>query len=835
MSLQEQFLSAVLEEVVGDRFGRYSKYIIQDRAIPDVRDGLKPVQRRILYAMYDSGNTPDKPYRKSAKTVGDVMGNYHPHGDSSIYEGMARMAQPWKMAHMLVDGHGNWGSMDDDPPAAMRYTEARLSAIAMELLRDIEKRTVLFKDNFDNSTKEPVVLPARYPNLLVNGVSGISSGFATEIPSHNLREVIDACIAIMTTPEITVNELMGIVKGPDFPTGGIIMGEDGIREAYETGKGKIYVRSKTSIEDLRGGKQQIVVTEIPYQIVKSKLVNVIDSLRMEKKIEGIAEVRDESGRNGMRIVIELKKEADAEGILAYLLKKTDLQTTYNFNMVAIVNKAPRQLGIKSMLEAYIAHQKEVVTNRTQYDLEKAEDRAHVVEGLVKALNILDRVIETIKASKNRQDAQNNLMEQYGFSERQADSILTLQLYRLTNLEITQLEKELAETLKKIAFLRSILESPRKLMNVIKDELTEIRDKYGIDRRSLIQGEVEELKVNLEVTVPAEEVIVTLSREGYVKRTSLLSFTRSGGDMSTAGVKDGDSIRYCLGLNTLDPILIFTQKGQYYLLPVHQIPEFKWKDTGTAIVNVLPLAKDDKIVGVVTVKPSELSAEAVSSEEQGPVLVFVTKRGQVKRTSLSEYATTRNMAIAACKVADGDEIIRVFRTDEAADILLITEQGMSIRFSESDASLQGRVAGGVRGIMLKETDSVVDAFTVSGDEGEILVLSDYGYAKRSLLLDYPIQGRGGKGIQTFEFKEGKRVRPNGTKLIAGFYVKDEASIIALMNSGTVSEFNSESAPIDDRRGIGKLMTAVERTDLLVDAYRTPLLSVNPNSSNPNTSN
>ncbi|MFD0670341.1 DNA gyrase subunit A [Cohnella sp. GCM10027633] len=826
MSLLENFLPAFLEEVVGDRFGRYSKYIIQDRAIPDVRDGLKPVQRRILYAMYDSSNTPDKPYRKSAKTVGDVMGNYHPHGDSSIYEGMVRMAQPWKMAHMLVDGHGNWGSMDDDPAAAMRYTEARLSWIAMELLRDIEKRTVQFKDNFDNTTKEPVVLPARYPNLLVNGVSGISSGFATEIPTHNLREVIDACIAVMNKPDITVAELMTIVRGPDFPTGGLIMGEDGIREAYETGKGRIYLRSKTAIEDLRGGKQQIVVTEIPYQVVKSKLVNAIDNLRMEKKVEGIAEVRDESGRNGLRIVVELKKEADAEGILAFLLKKTDLQTTYNFNMVAIVNKAPRQLGIKAMLDAYIEHQKEVVTHRTQYDLEKAEDRAHVLEGLVKALNILDQVIETIKRSKNRQDAQNNLVAEYGFTERQADAILTLQLYRLTNLEITQLEKEHADTLKKIAQLRAILDSPRKLLGVIKDELTEIRDKFGIDRRSLIQGEVEELKVNLEVTVPAEDVIVTLSREGYAKRTSLLSFTRSGGEMDSAGVKEGDVIRYSLGVSTLDPLLIFTQKGQYYLLPVHQIPEFKWKDTGTAIVNLLPgLAKDDRIVGVITAKPAELTASSSdgegAGEASGPVLVFVTRRGQVKRTLLTEYATSRNMAIAACKVSDGDEIIRVFRSDAQSDLMLITEQGMSIRFGEAEVSLQGKVAGGVRGIVLKENDGVADAFQVEGDEGEVLVVSDHGYAKRSLLLDYPIQGRGGKGIQTFEFKEGKRVKPNGTKLIAGFLVKEAVGLLALSAGGTLSEFSSEGTPIDDRRGQGKQMTAIERGDSLIDTFRKPL--------------
>lgn len=820
MSVGEQFLPAFLEEVVGDRFGRYSKYIIQDRAIPDVRDGLKPVQRRILYAMYDSGNMPDKPYRKSAKTVGDVMGNYHPHGDSSIYEGMVRMAQPWKMAHTLVDGHGNWGSMDDDPAAAMRYTEARLSTIAMELLRDIEKRTVLFKDNFDNSAKEPVVLPSRFPNLLVNGASGISSGFATEIPTHNLREIIDACIALIQKPDMTVAELMGIVKGPDFPTGGLIMGEEGIREAYETGKGRIYVRAKTAVEDMRGGKQQIVISEIPYQVVKSKLVNAMDNLRLEKKVEGIAEVRDESGRNGLRIVIELKKDADADGILAFLLKKTDLQVAYNFNMVAIVNKAPRQLGLKAMLEAYVEHQREVVTFRSQYDLEKANDRKEVLEGLVKALSILDQVIATIRASKNRQDAQNNLIARFGFSERQADSILTLQLYRLTNLEITQLQKELNETLKKIAELTAILENPRKLLKVIRDELTEIREKYGIDRRSVIQGEVEELKVNLEVLVPAEEVLVTLSREGYVKRTSLLSFTRSGGELGSAGVKERDVIRWSLSLNTLDPLLLFTQKGQYFLLPVHQIPEFKWKETGTAIVNVLPLAKDDRIVAVVPVKSADLAPVAGEAAEDGPALVFVTRRGQVKRTALSEYATNRTMAITACKVADGDEIIQVFRADQPADMLLVTEQGMSIRFSQLEVSLQGKVAGGVRGITLKDGDFLADAMQVEGDEGEVLVLSDYGYAKRSLLLDYPQQGRGGKGIVTFEIKEGKRVRPNGTKLVASFCVKEEIALLALTKGGQTVAFSSEAAPLEDRRGTGKSIAAPEKGDWLVTAFGKP---------------
>lgn len=706
MSNLEQFLPAFLEEIVGDRFGRYSKYIIQDRAIPDVRDGLKPVQRRILYAMYDSGNTPDKPYRKSAKTVGDVMGNYHPHGDSSIYEGMVRMAQPWKMGHILVDGHGNWGSMDDDPAAAMRYTEARLSPLAIELLRDIDKRTVMFKDNFDNTTKEPVVLPSRYPNLLVNGTSGISAGFATEIPPHNLREVIDGCIAVMNRPETTLEELMQIIKGPDFPTGGLIMGEEGIRDAYATGKGRIYLRAKTAIEDMRGGRQQIVITEIPYQVVKSRLVTAMENIRLEKKVEGIAEVRDESGRNGLRIVIELKKDTDANGILAYLLKKTDLQVAYSFNMVAIVNKTPQQLGIRQMLDAYIAHQKEVVTFRTQYDLEKAEDRAHVLEGLVKALNLLDEVIAAIKASKNRADAQQNLVQKFAFSERQADAILTLQLYRLTNLEITSLEKEHKEVMKRIAYLRSILNSDKKLIGVIRDEMMEIHAKFGINRRSDIQGEVEELKVNLEVMVTPEEVLVTLSNEGYMKRTSMLSFTRSGGEVGNAGVKEGDIVRGLYAVNTIDNLLLFTKKGQYYTLPVHQIPEFKWKDTGTAVVNIVPIPKDDAIISVIPVKDFNVP---------GASLVFVTKRGQVKRTELKDYMSTRSTAIAACKVSEGDEVIKIMPSDGTKQLMLVSKQGWSIRFSESEVNPMGRVAGGVRGMQLKEDDELIAADWVSEDE------------------------------------------------------------------------------------------------------------------------
>lgn len=806
MSLSEQFMPAFLEEVVGDRFGRYSKYIIQDRAIPDVRDGLKPVQRRILYAMYDSGNTPEKPYRKSAKTVGDVMGNYHPHGDSSIYDGMVRMAQPWKMGHMLVDGHGNWGSQDDDPAAAMRYTEARLSPIAMEMLRDIEKRTVLFKDNFDNTAKEPVVLPSRYPNLLVNGVSGISSGFATEIPPHNLRETIDACIAVMEKPSIELDEIMMFMKGPDFPTGGLIMGGDGILDAYRTGKGRIYLRSKTDIENMRGGKQQIVITEIPYQVVKSRLVTAMENIRLEKKVEGIAEVRDESGREGLRIVVELKKEADAQGILAYLLKKTDLQVTYNFNMVAIVNKAPQQLGLKSILEAYIAHQREVVTFRTRFELEKAEDRAHVLEGLVKALNILDEVIAAIKASKNRQDAQNNLMWMFGFSERQADSILTLQLYRLTNLEITSLEKELGELMKKIAQLRSILDSDRKLIGVIRKELMEIREKYGIDRRSAIQGEVEELKVNLEVLVNAEDVFVTLSKEGYIKRTGMQSFTRSGGERNASGVKEGDYIAQVLEVNTLENLLVFTKKGQYFLLPVHQVPEFKWKDPGTAIVNVIPLAKDDRISSVLAVK---------SFEEPDHSLVFVTRKGQVKRTELKEYVTKRSGAVAACKVGKDDEVLSVHLSTGGKDIMLITKEAMAIRFREDEVNPMGRVSGGVRGIQLKETDEVVSVLWVEGDEGEVAILSDLGYGKRSLLLDYALQSRGGKGLATFEFKEGKRVKPNGSRIAGAFYCREQRNVTVMTKEGQSHHISSEAVPITERKHIGKLLVHVDKQDEIVE--------------------
>ncbi|NBI28045.1 DNA gyrase subunit A [Chengkuizengella marina] len=810
MSQVEQFLPAFLEEVVGDRFGRYSKYIIQDRAIPDVRDGLKPVQRRILYAMSEAGNHSDKPYRKSAKTVGDVMGNYHPHGDSSIYDGMVRMAQFWKMGHVLIDGHGNWGSMDDDPPAAMRYTEARLSSIASELLRDIEKDTVLFKDNFDNTMKEPVVLPSRFPNLLVNGVSGISSGFATEIPPHNLGEVIEACIDLMDNPQLTLEDLMKKIKGPDFPTGGIIMGEKGLKEAYTTGKGKIFLRAKTSIENLKGGKQQIVISEIPYQVVKSRLVTAMENIRLEKKVEGIAEVRDESGRDGLRIVVELKKEANAEGILAYLLKKTDLQINYNFNMVAIVNKAPKQLGLKRILEAYIEHQKEVVTFRSQYDLNKAQDKAHVLEGLVKALNILDDVIETIKASKNRQDAQQNLVAKFTFTEKQADAILTLQLYRLTNLEISSLEKELVEVNKMIAKLRAILDSPKKLMNVIKKELTEISKVYAIHRRSNIQEEVEKLEVNLEVMVNPEDVLVTVSKEGYIKRSSLLSFTRSGGELESTGLKEGDMVRFIMEVNTIENLLIFTKSGQYYMLPVHQIPEYKWKDNGTAIVNVIPIDKEDPIVNIIPVK---------DFEEEGKSLVFITKNGQVKRSLLKDYATKRSIGIVACKLNPHDQIIDVQLSDEMGDLLLVTKLGMTIRFRENEVKSMGRVSAGVKGIQLKDLDEVIAAAWIKdNDSGEIFVISERGYGKSTLVSDYMLQGRGGKGVVSFEFKTGKRVRSNGYQLMYACLIKEPENLTAILNNGQIQQFTTQAAPIQERKSTGKQLITMTKEEQISEVVK-----------------
>ena len=617
-----------LEAVMGERFGRYSKYIIQERALPDIRDGLKPVQRRILFAMNEDGNTFDKPFRKSAKSVGNVMGNYHPHGDSSIYEAMVRLSQYWKLREPLIEMHGNNGSMDGDPPAAMRYTEARLSEIAAEMLKDIDKKTVEMVPNFDDTEFEPTVLPARFPNLLVNGATGISAGYATEIPTHNLSETIQATIYLMDHPKAELDDLMKFIKGPDFPTGGIMLGLDGIKKAYETGRGKAMLRARTRIEDVRGAKQQIVIEEIPYEVNKALLVKKIDEIRLQKKAEGIAEVRDESDREGLRIVIELKKDANAQGILNYLFKNTDLQISYNFNMVAIDHKCPKHVGLKKILESYLEHQRIVVTKRTEFDLNKAKERKHIVDGLIKALSILDDVIKTIRASKNKKDAKANLVSSFDFTEKQAEAIVSLQLYRLTNTDVTALQNEAEDLERKIVEYTKILNNGKELDKVIKKELKTIDKKYGTPRLTEIRAEIEELKIDTEVMVAQEDVMLLVSRDGYVKRSSLRSFKAS--DESDNGLKEEDVVVLMKVANTLDHLLMFTNKGNVIYRPIHDIVDSRWKDTGEHLSQTVGLSDDERVIEAFTFD---------SLEKEG-AFVFATKEGMIKQTLLKDLKPGR---------------------------------------------------------------------------------------------------------------------------------------------------------------------------------------------------
>lgn len=735
MSTVEKFRDLPLEEVLGDRFGRYSKYIIQDRALPDARDGLKPVQRRILYAMHVEGNTHDKGFRKSAKTVGNVIGNYHPHGDSSVYDAMVRMSQDWKLRNVLVEMHGNNGSIDGDPPAAMRYTEARLSAISTELLRDIDKRTVDFVPNFDDTSNEPVVLPAMFPNLLVNGSTGISAGYATEIPPHQLGEVIDATIMRIDHPDCTVDDLMTVIKGPDFPTGGIIQGIDGIKKAYETGKGKIIIRGKAEIEEIRGGKQQIVITEIPFEVNKANLVKKMDELRIDRKVEGIAEVRDETDRTGLRIVIELKKDGDAEGVLNYLYKNTDLQIPYNFNMVAIYNKRPMLMGLPKLLDAYIEHRKAVVTNRSKFELQKARDRQHIVEGLMKALSILDEVISTIRASKDKRDAKENLTKKFGFSEPQAEAIVSLQLYRLTNTDITALQEEAKELDKKIVELLSILESDKKLLSVIKKELKEVKKSYNDERLTKIEEEIEELKINLDVMVASEDVIVTVTKEGYIKRTSLRSYSASGGQ--DFGMKDSDSLLYQYEMNTKDVILLFTNKGNYLYCPVHQLPDIRWKDIGQHIANIIPIDRDEQIVKALPVKD-------FTKQEY---LLFITKQGMVKKTELALYQAQRySKPLVALNLKGDDELIDVHLTDGNQQVFLASRFGYGLWFKEEDVNIVGARAAGVKGMNLKEGDFVAGGQIISNPENEFVILvTQRGALKKMKLSEFELASRAKRGV------------------------------------------------------------------------------------------
>lgn len=725
-----------LEAVMGERFGRYSKYIIQERALPDIRDGLKPVQRRILFAMHEDKNTFDKPFRKSAKSVGNVMGNFHPHGDSSIYEAMVRLSQDWKLREPLIEMHGNNGSMDGDPPAAMRYTEARLSMIAAEMLKDIDKKTVDMVLNFDDTEYEPTVLPARFPNLLVNGATGISAGYATEIPTHNLDETIQATIYLMKHPEASLEELMQFIKGPDFPTGGILQGLDGIKKAYETGRGRAMLRAKTAIEDLRGGKSSLVVTEIPYEVNKAVLVKKIDEIRLLKKVEGIAEVRDESDRDGLRIVIELKKNANAEGILNYLFKNTDLQISYNFNMVAIDHMRPKHVGLKQILTSYLEHQRAVTTKRTEFDLNKAKQREHIVIGLIKALSILDQVIKVIRASKNRKDATKNLVQQFDFTEKQADAIVALQLYRLTNTDVTELENE-ASTLKKaIAKYEKILSDPKELDKVIRQELQTIAKKYASPRKTEIQAKIASLKIETEVLVAQEDVIIQISREGYVKRSSLRSFNAS--DANDNGLREDDEPVLQTTVNTLDHLFIFTNKGNVIYRPVHEITEARFKDTGEHLSQTVGLDVDERVI----------FAKVFKSLDEPGNFVFATKEGFIKQTALVDLKPGRTYKSRASRYitlkTPTDEVISLYYTTENKQLVCVSYNGYGLRYDLAEVPTTGARAAGVKCMDLR--DDTLVAVLLADEQSALGLLTTRGSFKKMKVTEIPMTSRARRGVQ-----------------------------------------------------------------------------------------
>ena len=806
--MQQDIQELNLEDVMGDRFGRYSKYIIQDRALPDIRDGLKPVQRRILYAMFVEGNTSEKQFRKSAKTVGNVIGNYHPHGDSSVYEAMVRLSQDWKLRDVLVEMHGNNGSMDGDPAAAMRYTEARLSKISEELLRDLDKKTVDFVLNFDDTEEEPTVLPARFPNLLVNGATGISAGYATEIPTHNLGEVIDATIHTIDQPKATVKELMQFVKGPDFPTGAIIQGIDELEQAYETGKGKVVVRSKTSIEAIKGGKSQIVVTEIPYEVNKALLVKKIDEIRLNKKIEGIAEVRDESDRTGLQIVIELKKEANAEGILNYLLKNTELQINYNFNMVAIDARRPMQVGLKKILDSYIAHQKEVITKRTQFDLNKAQDRLHIVDGLMKALSILDEVIALIRNSNDKKDAKEKLVETYDFTMIQAEAIVSLQLYRLTNTDITILQEEKLDLNERVATLTSILKSEKTLLQVMKQELRELKKKYATPRLTEIQAEIKEIKIETEILIPEEEVYVVATKQGYYKRVSPRSFASSAPEEN--GLREGDEVLLVQKVSTLDSLVLFTSKGNYLHLPVHEIPEAKLKDVGHHLSQSISLATNEIILaGMVKEKDS-------NDAYQDWTVVFFTKEGLVKQTALNEFNTyrgykTRTSNAIKLKTATDEVVAIELVPNQEQEIFIVTHCGFGLRYELSEVPVVGTVASGVKAINLRKDDFVAGAMVYNPEHKVVsaFIVTQRGSVKRFNVLEVSMLTRAKRGLMVLrELKSNPHrvVYLDGTVTSKQEYVivsaNGEMKDIRPMDLSLVDRTSNGSALLNDTDGLTK---------------------------------
>lgn len=734
MSNLQNILNLSLEQVVGDRFGRYSKYIIQDRALPDARDGLKPVQRRILYAMHTEGNLFDRAYRKSAKTVGVVIGNYHPHGDSSVYEAMVRLSQEWKLRYPLIDMQGNNGSIDGDSAAAMRYTEARLSKVSSLILDGINKQTVDYTLNFDDTTEEPLVLPSLLPNLLMNGSTGISAGYATEIPPHHAGEVLDAAIGRISGTVQNVDDLLTHMQGPDFPTGGVVQGIDGIKKAFETGRGKVIIRSRSTIETLRGGRQQIVITELPYEVNKANLVKRMEELRLDKKVEGVAEVRDETDRDGLRVVIELKKEADAEGVLHFYLKQTDLQIAYNYNMVAIHERTPRQMGVLTLLDAYLAHVKEVVIRRTAFDLEQAKRRQEVVSALMTAISVLDETLALIRSASNKADAKDKLITRFNFTDRQAEAVVMLQLYRLTNTDIVELQEEAAKLEKEIARLEKILNDEKTRNRLIIKELTVLKEQVADKRRSTIEAEVEELKLKTEVMIAVEETMVFLSKNGYVKRSSLRSF---GASNDLPDLKEQDRPLLQGQAMTTDHLIVWTVRGNYLLIPVHQLPDTKWKDGGQHVANLVPLEPGDRV----------LSADLVRSFDEAHHCLFVTRQGMVKRSKLSDYnAQRKSKPLQGVRLKADDEVLYAQVSTGQTELFLATQNGFGLWFTEDDVPVVGVRAAGVKAINLKDQDVVAGAIGFK-EAPQIVLLTQRGALKKMRLADqFQVSSRALRGLQ-----------------------------------------------------------------------------------------
>ncbi|HGY9761266.1 TPA: DNA topoisomerase IV subunit A [Streptococcus pneumoniae] len=806
-----------LEDIMGERFGRYSKYIIQDRALPDIRDGLKPVQRRILYSMNKDSNTFDKSYRKSAKSVGNIMGNFHPHGDSSIYDAMVRMSQNWKNREILVEMHGNNGSMDGDPPAAMRYTEARLSEIAGYLLQDIEKKTVPFAWNFDDTEKEPTVLPAAFPNLLVNGSTGISAGYATDIPPHNLAEVIDAAVYMIDHPTAKIDKLMEFLPGPDFPTGAIIQGRDEIKKAYETGKGRVVVRSKTEIEKLKGGKEQIVITEIPYEINKANLVKKIDDVRVNNKVAGIAEVRDESDRDGLRIAIELKKDANTELVLNYLFKYSDLQINYNFNMVAIDNFTPRQVGIVPILSSYIAHRREVILARSRFDKEKAEKRLHIVEGLIRVISILDEVIALIRASENKADAKENLKVSYDFTEEQAEAIVTLQLYRLTNTDVVVLQEEEAELREKIAMLVAIIGDERTMYNLMKKELREVKKKFATPRLSSLEDTAKAIEIDTASLIAEEDTYVSVTKAGYIKRTSPRSFAAS--TLEEIGKRDDDRLIFVQSAKTTQHLLMFTSLGNVIYRPIHELADIRWKDIGEHLSQTITNFETNEEI---------LYVEVLDQFDDATTYFAVTRLGQIKRVERKEFTpwrTYRSKSVKYAKLKDDTDQIVAVAPIKLDDVVLVSQNGYALRFNIEEVPVVGAKAAGVKAMNLKEDDVLQSGFICN--TSSFYLLTQRGSLKRVSIEEILATSRAKRGLQVLRELKNKphRVFLAGAVAEQGFVgdffstevdVNDQ-TLLVQSNKGTIYESRLQDLNLSERTSNGSFISDTISDEEVFDAY------------------